>query len=125
MIRLNNQRYWLYAAVDPATNRLLHVRLFPTRTTALTQMFLEELRERHLLDDAIFLVNGVPWLQAACHHLDLRFQYVSHGNRNAVERVFKELKHRTNTSSTYFRHAHPDTTEKWLQAFAFYWNQLI
>lgn len=45
VIQVNGQRYWLYAAVDPDTNHLLYVRLFPTRTTALTQLFLEELQE--------------------------------------------------------------------------------
>ena len=39
VIRVNDQRYWLFAAVDPATNRLLYVRLFSTRTQALTEMF--------------------------------------------------------------------------------------
>jgi hypothetical protein len=31
VIQLNDERYWLYAAVDPDTNRLLHVRLYPTK----------------------------------------------------------------------------------------------
>ena len=124
VIQLNDERYWLYAAVDPATNRLLHVRLFPTRTRALTEMFLSELREKHLVGDAIFLVDGAPWLQAACHRHVLRFQHVTHGNRNAVERVFRELKRRTNQFSNTFSHVEPSTAENWLQAFAFAWNQL-
>jgi len=125
VIQLNDERYWLYAAVDPNTNRLLHVRLYSTRTQALTEMFLSELREKHLVDDAIFLVDGAPWLQAACHRLGLRFQHVTHGNRNAVERVFRELKRRTNQFSNTFSHVEPSTAENWLQAFAFAWNQLI
>ncbi len=28
VIRINDQQYWLYAAVNPETNKLLHVRLF-------------------------------------------------------------------------------------------------
>ena len=32
VIQLDDERYWLDAVVDPATNRLLHIRLFPTRT---------------------------------------------------------------------------------------------
>jgi transposase-like protein len=104
VIQLDDDRYWLYAAVDPATTRLLHVRLFPTRTQALTEMVLSELREKHLVDDAAFLVDGAPWLQAACHRLGLRFQHVTHGNRNAVERVFRELTRRTNQFSNTFSH---------------------
>ncbi|MFC6987641.1 IS6 family transposase [Haloplanus sp. GCM10025708] len=125
VIQLNDEQYWLYAAVDPATNRLLHVRLFPTRTQALTEMFLSELREKHLVDDAIFLVDGAPWLQAACHRHGLRFHHETHGNRNAVERIFREVKRRTNQFSNCFSHVEPSTAENWLQAFAFAWNQLI
>lgn len=96
VIRLNDERYWLYAAVDPATNRLLHIRLFPTRTQALTEMFLSELREKQHVDDALFLVDGAPWLQAACHRLGLRFQHEIHGDLNSVERVFREVEFQTN-----------------------------
>lgn len=88
-------------------------------------MFLEELHEKHLVGDAIFLVDGAPWLQTACHHLGLRFQHVAHGNRNAVECIFKALKRRTNAFASHFRHAQPETAETWLQAFAACWNQLI
>jgi len=59
VIQLNDERYWLYAAVEPDTNRLLHVRLYSTRT-ANTSMFLSELREKQRVDDGTFLVDGAP-----------------------------------------------------------------
>jgi hypothetical protein len=34
VIQLNDKRYWLHAAVDPETNRLLHVKLSRTRNQA-------------------------------------------------------------------------------------------
>ncbi|ELZ33143.1 IS6 family transposase [Halorubrum tebenquichense] len=125
VIQLNDRRYWLYAAVDPATNRLLHIKLSPTRNSAISSMFLSELREKHQVDNAVFLVDGAPWLHAACHRHGLRFQHVTHGNRNSVERVFREVKRRTNQFSNCFSHAEADTVENWLQALAFAWNQLI
>jgi transposase-like protein len=67
VIRLNDERYWLYAAVDPNTNRLLHVELCSTRTTANTSMFLPELRVKSTMT---FLVDGAPWLQTACQWQD-------------------------------------------------------
>jgi transposase-like protein len=88
-------------------------------------MFLTELREKHLFDNAIFLINSVSWLQAACHRYSLRFQYVTHGNRNATERVFKELKRRTEAFANHFKRADSNTAETWLQAFAVCFNQLI
>ena len=51
VIRINGQQFWLYTAVDPNTNKFLHIRLFTTTTTALTQQFLQELQRKH---DAIF-----------------------------------------------------------------------
>ena len=58
VIRINDQQYWLYAAGDPSTNELLHVRLFSMTTTPLTEVFLQELREKHDVEDAVFLVGG-------------------------------------------------------------------
>ena len=102
VIHLDDERYWLYAAVDPDSTRLLHVELFSTRITANTSMFLSELREKHRVDDTTFLVDGAPWLQTACHRHGLRFQHVTHGNRSAIERIFCELKRRTNRFSNTF-----------------------
>ena len=47
MIQLGDQRYWLYAAVDPETNELLHTKLEPTRTNVIAHAFFGELREKH------------------------------------------------------------------------------
>ena len=56
-IRINDEQYWLYATVDPETNRLLHSRLFPTYTIPIAQEFLTEVAEKHDVDDALFLVD--------------------------------------------------------------------
>ncbi|WP_076148655.1 IS6 family transposase [Natrinema saccharevitans] len=118
VIRINGQQFWLYAAVDPETNKFLHIRLFTTTTTALTKQFLQELREKHDLDDTVFLVDHAQHLAAALQRAGLRFQSVRHGNRNAVERVFREVKRRTSSFSYSFSHVEPATAESWLQAFA-------
>ena len=44
VIRINGQQFWLYAAVDPDTNKFPHIRLFTTTTTASTQKFLREVQ---------------------------------------------------------------------------------
>jgi transposase-like protein len=51
VIRLDDEQYWLYAAVDPETNELLHTKLEPTRTNVLAHAFFTELREKHDVDD--------------------------------------------------------------------------
>jgi len=122
VIRINDQRYWLYAAADPETNKLLHLRLFTATTTALTEIFLRELRQKHDVEDAVFLVDGASHLHAALQRAGLRFQTERHGNRNAVERIFREVKRRTSSFSNCFSHVEPETAEKWLQSFARWHN---
>ena len=122
MIRINDQQFWLYAAGDPTTNDLLHVRLFASTTIALTEMFLRELRDKHDVDSAEFLVDGAKHLETALQRAGLRFQISRHGNRNAIERIFRELKRRTSSFSNCFSHVEPDTAESWLQAFASWHN---
>ena len=122
VIRINDQQFWLYAAADPETNELLHVRLFATTTTALTEMFLRELRQKHDVETSVFLVDGAQHLQTALQRAGLRFQMCRHGNRNAVERIFRELKRRTSSFSNCFSHVEPKTAENWLQSFARWHN---
>ncbi len=124
MIQLDEKRYWLYAAVDSDTNNLLHSKLEPVRTNVFAHAFFAELREKHDVDDAVFLVDGATPLQDACsRHLD--FRYERHGNRNSVERVFREIKRRTISISNCFSNTKAETVDEWLRSFAFAWNQLI
>jgi len=122
VIQVNDERRWLYAAVDPETNEFLHARLFPTRTTQLTMLFLQELQQIVPVTQATILVDDAHHLKAALSRLGLQFQMRRHGNRNAVERVFREVKRRTSSFSNTFSHAQPTTVERWLQAFAVWWN---
>jgi len=125
VIQLDDEQCWLYAAVDLATNRLLHVRLFPTRTTALTSMFVAELREKRRGDDALVLIDGAPWLKAAFHRHRLRFRDETHGNHNSVERVFREVKRRTNQFRNCFSHAKRRPSKTGCKRSPPAWNQLI
>ena len=123
VIRVNGQRHWLYAAVDPDTNQFLHVQLFQTRTTQLTVLFLRELREKQQLSDVTFLIDDAAHLKAALDRLGLRFRVNRHGNRNSIERVFREVKRRSSSFSNTFSNARLPTVDSWLKAFAVWWNQ--
>ena len=48
----------------------------------------------------------------------LRFWTSCHGNRNAVERVSKEIKRRTSSFSDTFGYGQSTTAERWLQVLA-------
>ena len=123
VIQLGTERYWLYAAVDPRTNEFLHVRPFPATNSGLTLVFLRELRGKRDIDDATFLVDDATHLKDTLSRFGLRFHIRRHGNRNSVERVFREMKRRTSSSSNMFSNIKPETAESWLEAFAVWWNQ--
>ena len=125
VIRLDDEQYWLYAAVDPETNDLLHTQLEPTTNNVLADQFFADLRDKHDIDDATVLVDGSASLQRACRKHDLDFRYERHGNRNSVELVFREIKRRTTCFSNCFSNAEAETADEWLRSFAFAWNQLI
>ena len=125
MIQLNDEQYWLYAAVDPETSELLHTALETTTNKGIAHRFFAELREKHDVDDAVFVIDGSHSLKDACRRHSLDFRYERHGNRNSVERVFRDIKQRTTSSSNCFSNAEADTADNWLRSFAFAWNQLI
>ena len=125
VIQLNDEQYWLYAAVDTKSNELLHTKLEPTTTKVLAHSFLMELSEKHDVSDAVFLVDGSHSLQDACQRHGFDFRYEKHGNQNAVERVFREIKRRTVCFSNCFGNAEAKTADDWLRSFSFTWNQLI
>jgi putative transposase len=122
VIRINDQQFWLYAAVDPETTQFLYIRLFTTDITGLTEIFPRELREKHDVDDAVFLIDGSHSLNAACSRHGLDFKYERHGNRNSVERVFRDVKRRTSSFSHCFSHVEPETAETLLQTFVVWHN---
>jgi len=125
VIRLNDEQYWLYAAVDPETNELLHTSLEPTTNTVIAQTFLAEIDEKHDVSEAVFLIDGAQSLQTACHGEGYDFRYEKHGNRNAIERVFREIKRRTIRFSNCFSNTTAKTADDWIRSFSFAWNQLI
>lgn len=108
VIRINDQQFWLYAAANPRTNGVLHLRLFSTTTTALTEIVLNKLQQKHDVETAVFLVDGVKHLQTALQRAGLRFQIERHGNRNAVGRVFREAKRQTYYISNLFQSRRPE-----------------
>ena len=125
VVKVNGERFWLIAAVDPDTNIILHVGLYPSRNTAITKVFVRELQDKHAIDDAEFLVDGAPWLHAGLFELGMHFRHETFGNRNPVERVFQEIKRRTTQFYNTFSRASPESAEEWLKAISWAWNQLI
>ncbi len=55
---------WLYAAIDIDSKAVLHARLSETRGTDPAAQFFRELKEKHRVSDAEFLVDGMDYLTA-------------------------------------------------------------
>jgi transposase-like protein len=125
VVKINGDRFWLIAAVEPNTNIILHVGLYASRNTAITKLFLRELQDKHAIDDAEFLVDGAPWLHAGLFELGMHFRHETHGDRNPVERIFQEIKRRTTQFYNTFSHASAESAEQWLKAVSWAWNHLI
>ncbi|MFD1571004.1 IS6 family transposase [Halorubrum laminariae] len=129
MIRLHGQKFWLYGAVDPYTNEILHLSLYPTATKQTTRWFLTELHRRYQLDDVEFLVDDAEYLVDDAEYLGpvlaedgYRFRVIRHGNRNAIERVFWEIERRTSSFANSFSNVALETAQNWLEAVAVYHN---
>jgi transposase-like protein len=125
VIQLDDEQDWLYVAVDPDSNDLLHTQIESTRTNVIADQFFAELRDKHDMDDAIVLVDGVVPLHRACRKHSLDFRYERHGNRNSVERILRRVKRRTTIFSNCFSNVNAETANEWLKSFDFAWNQLI
>jgi len=71
------------------------------------------------------IIDGSHPLEDACRRHSLDFRDEKRGNRNSVERVFRERKRRTTSFSNCFSNAEADIADKWLRSFGFAWNQFI
>jgi transposase-like protein len=88
VIQLDDQRYWLYATVDTDTNGYLHLKLGTAQDLGFSELFFNELREEHDVSDAVFLVDGAPWLQKSSRRHELRVQHETAGNQNTIENLY-------------------------------------
>jgi len=83
MTCIDGQQYWLYAAVNPNSNKFLHIWLFPTTTTALTEQFVRSYA-RNTTSSMSFYRDHAQHLQTALQRIELRFQTVRHGKLNLL-----------------------------------------
>ena len=115
----NEQKAWLYAAIDVDTKVVLHARLSWHRGRDPAEEFLDELKEKHRVSDAEFLVDGMGYLTALAR-TDLSDE-LNYTDRNIVEKLFQtdtmriERFHETWNGSQA-------SAERWLTAYTAYYN---
>ena len=71
VIQVDDEHRWPYAAVDPETSEVLHVRFVPTRTTQFAVLFLREDQQVVPVTRATILVDEVHHLEAVLSRLGL------------------------------------------------------
>jgi len=89
-----------------------------TRNFSVTAKFFREPEEKHDIDGTEFLVDGAQWLHAGLHELGMHFRHETFCERNSVERVFQEVKRRTEQFYNCFSHASPRPSSRGLLALA-------
>jgi transposase-like protein len=62
MIRLRGQKFWLHGAVDPHTNEILHLSLYPTANKQTTRWFPTKRHRHYHLDNVEFLIDDADYL---------------------------------------------------------------
>ena len=82
----NEQKAWLYAAIDMQTKVVLHARLSWHRGHDPAERFFNELKEKHRVSGAEFLVDGMGYLTALAR-TDLSGE-LNYTDRNIVEKLF-------------------------------------
>lgn len=92
VIRLNDEQYWPYPAVDTESNELLYAEFEPATNKAIADSFFQKLSEKHDISDAMFLAAGDVSLSYACHRYGLDFRYQYHENRSSAEHIFRKTK---------------------------------
>ena len=112
VIRIGDEQCWLWAAVDPDSRELLHTKLEPAGRDALVEVFSGELREKDEADDTVFLVDDATPPKGVCRRHGLDFRDERHGDRNSVERVFREVRRRTGSFPNCFDVANTRTTPR-------------
>lgn len=77
VIRVNDERHCLDAAVILATNEIRQLGLFQARTIHLTLLFLRELRDQQQVTQATFLGDETAHLASALSRLGFDFRQVA------------------------------------------------
>lgn len=110
---------WLYAAIDTESKVVLHARLSPRRGTKPATQFLQELKEKHRVADAEFLVDGMGYLTALAR-TDLSGD-LNYSERNIVEKLFQTFTMRIGRFHETWNGSQA-SAERWLTAYTAYYN---
>jgi len=94
VLKINGQTCYLWAAIDVDTNEILAVYASRGRGIPNAIKFLKMVL-RSCDGKPIVVVDRGPWYRWALERLGMTYFHETFGNRNRIERWFRELKNRT------------------------------
>ncbi|MFC4989630.1 DDE-type integrase/transposase/recombinase [Saliphagus infecundisoli] len=109
----------MYAAIDVDLKVVLHARLSEHRGRDPAETFLDELKEKHRVGDAEFLVDGMGYLTALAR-TDL-IGHLDYSERNIVEKLFQMYTMRIERFHETWNGSQA-SAERWLTAYTAYYN---
>jgi putative transposase len=112
---------WLYAAIDIDSKVVHHAQFSEHCGTDPVTSFLRELKEKHRISNAEFLVDGMGYLTALAK-TDLS-GHLNYTDRNIVEKLFRTFTIRIGRFHETWNGSQP-SAERWLTAYAYYYNHL-
>ncbi|SET15693.1 IS6 family transposase [Natrinema hispanicum] len=115
----NEEKAWLYASINVDSKVVHGARLSKHRGLDPAEQFLEELKEKHRVADAEFLVDGMGYLTALARtNLSGDLNYT---DRNIVEKLFQTYTMRIERFHETWNGSQA-SAERWLTAYTAYYN---
>jgi len=92
ILKYNGKKCYLFAALDVERNKVIHLKVYPTRNALTAYSFLKEVLRMCEVEELI--LDKGPWYKDALQRLGVKFRHESFGERSLVESVFSSFKQR-------------------------------
>lgn len=125
MVKIGDEWYYLWAAIDIETWEILGVYLSRGRSHLDTLMFLKKVL-KYCENKPYVYVDGGPWYPWALDRLGLEWEHKTFGKRNPIEEWFSILKRRIKVFyKKWGKRTAIKTVETWCLAFVAMYNLIL
>jgi transposase-like protein len=124
-VQLGKEYWFLYAAINPESKRIVYARIYTTRNHLTTKSFFKDLKRIYGEMPKRAVVDGGPWYTVV-EKIGIKRIVISGDIRNYIERWFKSFKRRIKVFDKYFPHKEGlvKHINNWIQMFIAYHNYI-
>jgi transposase-like protein len=124
-VQLGNEYWFLYAAINPESKKIIYARIYPTRNYLTTKSFFKDLKKMYGQLPQMAVVDGGPWY-TSLEKLGIKRVVISGDIRNYIERWFKAFKRRIKVFDKYFPHKQGfvQHINNWIDMYIAYHNYI-